>query len=242
MNESKRVTQVGRVVGLWRYPVKSMGPESLKEVQVSWYGLVGDRRWAFVRDGVERSGFPWLTIRNRENMSRYRPFFLDPDQPDTSPTQVHTPSGDVFDVTDPELARELYPNGARIIRQSRGVFDAFPLSLITTDTISRLGEMVGDQLDVQQFRPNILVESSDRKPFIEDDWVGQDLFIGRMRMRVDKRDGRCVVITIDPETGVRNPAVLRTVVDDRQGCLGVYGTVVEPGGIHIGDPVTRVTG
>src|SRR3954462_12559876 len=37
--------QVGRVVGLWRYPVKSMGAEALAEVDVSWHGLAGDRRW-----------------------------------------------------------------------------------------------------------------------------------------------------------------------------------------------------
>jgi hypothetical protein len=56
---------VGRVVGLWRYPVKSMAAETLAEVDVSWHGLVGDRRWAFVREGAERSGFPWLTLRER---------------------------------------------------------------------------------------------------------------------------------------------------------------------------------
>ncbi|WP_222928060.1 MOSC N-terminal beta barrel domain-containing protein [Luteimonas viscosa] len=49
---------VGRVVGLWRYPVKSMAAEALPEVDVSWHGFAGDRRWAFVRDGVAHSGFP----------------------------------------------------------------------------------------------------------------------------------------------------------------------------------------
>jgi hypothetical protein len=43
-------------VGLSRYPVKSMGVESLDSADVSWHGVVGDRRWAFVRAGVERSG------------------------------------------------------------------------------------------------------------------------------------------------------------------------------------------
>ncbi|MEM7278603.1 MAG: MOSC N-terminal beta barrel domain-containing protein, partial [Pseudomonadota bacterium] len=37
---------LARVVGLWRYPVKSMGPEELDEVEISWHGLQGDRRWA----------------------------------------------------------------------------------------------------------------------------------------------------------------------------------------------------
>ena len=63
---------VGRVVGLWRYPVKSMAAEPLAEVDVSWHGFAGDRRWAFVRDGVPQSGFPWLTLRERADMSHYR--------------------------------------------------------------------------------------------------------------------------------------------------------------------------
>jgi hypothetical protein len=70
--------EVGRVVALWRYPVKSMGGEALEEVDVSWHDLAGDRRWAFVRDGVVRSGFPWLTIRERSDMAHYRPAFLEP--------------------------------------------------------------------------------------------------------------------------------------------------------------------
>ena len=37
--------EVGRVVGLWRYPVKSMAAEPLTEVEVGWHGLAGDRRW-----------------------------------------------------------------------------------------------------------------------------------------------------------------------------------------------------
>src|SRR3546814_2338588 len=92
MNDSLDARHVGRVTGLWRYPVKSMGGEALAEVDVSWHGLAGDRRWAFIRDGVPRSGFPWLTIRERADMGHYLPSFIDPARPDTSPTVVRTPA------------------------------------------------------------------------------------------------------------------------------------------------------
>jgi len=237
MHVSPNGRPVGRVVGLWRYPVKSMAAEALAAAEVSWHGFSGDRRWAFVRGGRPESGFPWLTLRERADMSHYRPSFVDPARPDKSRTVVQSPSGAAFDVTDPALAAELHPDGARVIRQDRGVFDTFPLSLITTRTISRLGEAVGTPLDVGRFRPNILVEAADGDPFVEDDWVGCVLRIGGMRMRVDKRDGRCVVITIDPVTMQRDPEILRTVARERQGCLGVYGTTVEPGRVAIDDPV-----
>jgi hypothetical protein len=237
MHGSPNGSHVGRVVGLWRYPVKSMGAEALAEVDVSWHGLAGDRRWAFIREGVTQSGFPWLTLRDREDLSHYRPSFVDPARPDKSPTVVRTPSGVLFDVTDPALGAEICPHGVRVIKQDRGIFDTFPLSLITTQTLGRLGKMVGARLDVQRFRPNILVEAADEAPFPEDSWVACVLRIGGMRMRVDKRDGRCVVITIDPVTTERSPAILRAVAEDRQGCLGVYGTTVEPGRVAANDPV-----
>jgi hypothetical protein len=122
---------------LWRYPVKSMGAEVLAEAEVSWHGLAGDRRWAFIRDGLAGSGFPWLTSRQCPEMGQFRPSFADPDRPDNSPTTVITPSGQRFDVLDPALAAELAA-GARVIKQNRGVFDTFPLSVISTQTVASL--------------------------------------------------------------------------------------------------------
>jgi hypothetical protein len=125
----------------------------------------------------------------------------------------------------------------RVIRQDRGVFDTFPLSLITTQTIANLAATVAAPLEVQRFRPNLLVEAEGTLAYPEDSWVGQVLCIGTMRMRVDKRDGRCAVITIDPSTGERNPAILRAVAQHREGCLGVYGSTVQPGRVSVGDDV-----
>lgn len=242
MVDSRNGNEVGRVVGLFRYPVKSMAGEALTEVAASWHGFAGDRRWAFVRPDAVQSGFPWLTLRERGEMSHYRPSFTEPGRPDASPTVVRTPSNALFDVTDPALCAELGPDGTRVIRQGRGVFDTFPLSLITTQTIRRIGELVGRPLEVERFRPNLLVEAAADDPFAEDDWIGSVLRVGGLRLRVDKRDGRCAVITIDPASTERDPAILRTVVEERQGCLGVYGSTVEPGRVALGDAVVVESG
>ena len=228
--------EVGRIVGLWRYPVKSMAAEGLQSAEVGWHGLDGDRRWAFIREGMARSGFPWLTIRENPQMWRYQPRLTDPDRPNACATLVGTPAGAELDVTDPALAAEL-GHGARVLRQSRGIFDTFPLSLITTQTIQALGGMIGAPLDPLRFRPNLLVEAASGEPFAEDAWVGAVLAVGGLRMRVDKRDQRCVVVDVDPATGERNPAVLRAVARQRQACLGVYGTTVRPGLVSLGDAV-----
>ena len=231
---------VGRVVALWRYPVKSMAGEALSEAQVSWHGIAGDRRWAFVRDGTARNGFPWLSIRERAEMCHYHPFFVDPAKPDKSATQVRAPDGREFDVADPALAAELHPEGARLIKLDRGCFDSFPLSLITTSSIARIGEWVGATLDPRRFRPNLLVETTDGAPFQEDAWLGRVLRIGEISLRIDKRDGRCVITTIDPDTLERNPEVLRTIAREREGKLGVYASTVERGRVAVGDNVYLV--
>lgn len=230
------VRVVGRVAALWRYPVKSMGAEPMQRAELSWHGVAGDRRWAFIRAGMERSGFPWLTIRELPNMGLYRPRFTEPDRPDGSATLVRTPGGAELDVVDPALAVEL-GHGARVIKQDRGIFDTFPLSLITTQTLAGLGALVRAPLDVQRFRPNLLIEAPDGGLFPEDAWVGSVLRIGGARVRVDKRDQRCVMVNVDPSTSQRDPAVLRAIARERQACLGVYGSTVQPGIVQTGDEV-----
>lgn len=224
-----------RVVGLWRYPVKGMAAEALEAADVGWHGLAGDRRWAFVRPGLERSNFPWLTIRERSDLGRFVASFAEADRPEVSVTRVRTPEGDEHDVTDPALAAGLGA-GVRVIRVNRGTFDAAPLTVISRATIAALEERVGSALDPRRFRPNLLVDGVDA--FAEEAWVGATLTVGEAAMRVDRRDQRCVVTTVDPVTSERDPAVLRTIAQERDACLGVYGTTVTPGRVRVGDTVT----
>jgi hypothetical protein len=56
-------------------------------------------------------------------------------------------------------------------------------------------------------------------------------------MRVDQRDKRCVMVNIDPVTMQRDSRILRAIARERQVCLGVYGSTVQPGTVAIGDAV-----
>lgn len=213
---------MARVAQLWRYPVKSMAGEPLTEVDVSWHGLAGDRRYGLVRPELPNSGFPWLTIRERAELVGYRPRLVNPDRADDSRVSVRTPGGEEVDVV--ELAGVL---GARAIKLNRGAFDSAPLSLISLSAI-------GD-LDVRRFRPNLLIDAPGEFP--EEEWIGRTLRIGGMRMRIDRRDSRCAIITTDPDTGERDPSILKELGRTRDACLGVYGTPVEPGRVAVGDAV-----
>ncbi|MBI1354986.1 MAG: MOSC domain-containing protein [Acidobacteria bacterium] len=227
---------VGTVRELRRYPVKSMAAESLQSVAVSWHGLAGDRRWAFVRPDMERSGFPWLTIREKPDLWLHEPRFLDPADVEASKTVVKTPAGVELEVADPELARSL-GDGVRVIKQYGGVFDTFPLSLLTVQSVEGLSALAGEALTPLRFRPNLVIDAAGAEPFPEDHWVGAVLRIGSLRFRVDVRDQRCVMVNVDPAGAAPNPAVLRSIARERDARFGVYGTIVQPGEVSVGDPV-----
>ena len=141
------MTDVGRVAALWRYPVKSMAAEPLAEVEVSWHGLAGDRRWAFVRGGVERSGFPWMTIRERSNMGHYRPSFADPSRPDASRTRgAHAGRR----ASSRSSTRRWPPSSATACASSSRTAASSTrcrCRSISTQSVAALGALVGSELD-----------------------------------------------------------------------------------------------
>ena len=169
-------------------------------------------------------------------MWRYEPRFLDPRNVESSQIMVKTPAGSELEGADPELARYL-GEGVRVIKQYGGVFDTFPLSLLTVQSVDGLSRFVGQPLDSLRFRPNILIDSSEADPFPEEQWAGATLQIGTLRCRLDLRDKRCMMVNIDPSDLIANPDVLRAIARERAAQFGMYGTTVEPGDLSVGDPV-----
>ena len=228
--------QAGIVSGLWRYPVKSMAGEALASTDVSWAGLAGDRRWAFVRPVSQGSGFPWHTIREFPEMSNYVALLGEPARPDRSRVLVRTPDGGRYDVTDPRLAAELGP-GLRVMRLDRGAFDAMPVSVISDSTVSALCTLAHVPGNELRFRPNVVVTLDSGAQFEEDEWVGSAVRIGAAVVRMDRRDSRCIIVNVDPASGLPDSHLLKVTGTTRGSCAGVYGTTVLPGLIRVGDPV-----
>ena len=124
---------------------------------------------------------------------------------------------------------------ARVAR-GRGGWSGFPVSVIGGPSIDALG--LGP-VDPRRFR--MLVETAGGAPFAEDAWVGRDVRIGAALVRIEEACARCAVTTVDPETGERDVDALRAMVTAKGVAdLGVYGRVLEPGTVRVGDPVALV--
>lgn len=228
--------RAGSVSALWRYPVKSMAGQALPRIDISWTGLAGDRRWAFVRPDSQDRGFPWHTIRESPQMSNYVALLSEPDRPDRSRALVRAPNGGRYDVTDPRLAAEL-GGGLRVMRLYRGAFDAMPISVISDSTVSALCTLAHVPSNERRFRPNIVVTLDSGAAFEEDEWVGSAVRIGTAVVRMDRRDSRCIIVNVDPASGRSDSHLLKVIGTARGACAGVYATTVRPGLINVGDPV-----
>ncbi len=258
--------RVGTVESLWRYPVKSMHGEELHEAFVGFPGIYGDRLYAF-RSSAAQKGFPWLTAREHETMLLYRPRYRYPERT-TKPgnlaeaeaigsgltpvygdlsdlmVDVETPAGERFAIDDPRLITVLR-DGIRgrpeltLLRSHRAMTDCRPVSIFSIQTVRQLGKELGVDMDKRRFRANLYVDLESGKGFGEDEFVGRSLRVGaRAVIAVVKRDSRCKISTLDPDTAQPNPKVIRHLAHEHEGQAGIYGAVLAEGTIRPGEEIT----
>ena len=235
--------ELGRVAEIVRYPVKSMAGVATESAVLGWHGLDGDRRYAF-RRADDDSGFPWLSASRLPELILYQPVGLDPSGREPLPTHVRTPAGSVVELGSEALRDEIAArlgSGLQLMRLRHGIFDEAAVSVISLATIAGIGREAGLDLDRRRFRANILLETARSEPFLEDGWVGGMLVFGEDErapaVSVTLCDERCSMVNIDPETGARDPRVMKAVVRLNRNYAGVYATVVRCGTLRVGDRV-----
>lgn len=121
-------------------------------------------------------------------------------------------------------------------------FDAFPLLFLSTASLAHMQERAGESIfDVRRFRPNFLVtDTAAGEPFPELDWRGGRFRVGRAVVHVTVECPRCVMVTHGFEDLPKDPSVMRALVREAGGNLGVYATVEEPGPVRTGDAIERI--
>jgi uncharacterized protein YcbX len=104
-----------------------------------------------------------------------------------------------------------------------------------------------DPVPITRFRPNLVVAGA--PPWAEDEWLGRRLRVGAVTFRAAEACNRCVVTTVDQDTGERTGQPLKMLGQRRRFPDGLlFGTGLIPdvtpgstGIIRVGDEVTLLS-
>jgi uncharacterized protein YcbX len=220
-----------RIAEIRRYPVKSMGGESLESVDVDARGLVGDR-WFAVVDAEGKLG----SGKNSRRFRRFDAIFEYGATTAAGQVQVTGPSGSWL-VGDAELDRVLGGLvGAEVrLRPEAGTphQDAGQVSLVGTASLDWCREHLGVDGDRRRIRPNLVVETTE--PFVEEGWGGAALRVGGVELTVVERIERCRMVDIAQEGLPEQPGWLKALGRERDLSLGIYADVTSAGSVALGD-------
>jgi uncharacterized protein len=121
-------------------------------------------------------------------------------------------------------------------------FDVFPLSVMTTSTLTRRNELrPQSRFEQRRFRMNVIVRTEQ---------PGHELQFGdEALVNVELLDPRCVMPTLAQDDLPQDTDVLRTLVRHNRmqvgdlgqfPCAGVYAVIAAPGTVRTGARVTVV--
>lgn len=235
-----------------RFPVKSMGGESLDEARVTDLGITGDRAFGLrnLRTGKV------LTARRTPALLFACARWFDGAG---GHTQITLPDDTVLTSDQPDCDEILSAWLGQSVRLERagpesetyespqdaendadwaswqGPGGAWHDS--TRSRMSLVGAATLGEWDERRFRTNLLLEGCDSGA--EDAWVEHSLAVGsEVVLDVRKRIDRCVMVT-RPLPGLeRDLDVLRTINTERERCLAIGAMIGNGGLIRVGDTVT----
>ena len=123
--------------------------------------------------------------------------------------------------------------------------DSAPVSLYSQASAEEVDRQAGRTEPHDRRRWRMLVEVAGTAPHEEDRWIGCRVRLGEAVIRVTRPNGRCVITTQDPETGLPDFDTLRTIKsyrgvrarDGKSLDFGVYADVESSGPVAVGDPV-----
>jgi hypothetical protein len=121
------------------------------------------------------------------------------------------------------------------------------VSLVSTAALEALAQAAGVDAPVDGRRFRMTLGVDDVEAHAEDGWLGRRVRVGAAVVVPRGNAGRCRVTTLDPDTGERDLQTLDAIADYRADIetseplpFGVWGEVVEPGRVAVGDPVEPV--
>ena len=114
----------GKVVAIWRYPVKSMMGEELNATEVTERGLLGDRAYALV-DGETAKVASAKNPRRWPNLFDFRAAYVEPPRDGRSlpPVRITLPDGEILTTDQGDVEPRLSASVGRTVRVARSIDD-----------------------------------------------------------------------------------------------------------------------
>ena len=243
------------IVEIWRYPVKGLAGETLQEVKLSpGETLPHDRRYAIGHGSMEfdPSSPTWLPKTNFLMLMRDEKLAQLGLRFDEADNRLTIQRGGRAVVT----ARLGEPLGQALIAQFFAAFmgntvrgapklceapghsfsdvDQKVVSLVNVASVRDLERVLRQPVDIRRFRANLVIDGL--PPWEEFQWLGQDLIVNGVRLKVTSRISRCAATNVNPESAERDlniPKALQHGFGHTH--MGVYLQVISGGQITIGD-------
>ena len=177
-------------------------------------------------------------IMPKEQLDHYRRGAPDSDDLETELRQVFGRTADEplpdLSIFPPEILEYESPPGT--------YFDAFPILILSKKSLAVMNQRLpGSIFDQKRFRPNLLIEDFNGvSDFPEQAWEGFRLKVGSAVLKAEVVCPRCVVTTHGFEKLPKDPSIMRGLVKENNGNLGLYASVEEAGRIAAGDKITRI--
>lgn len=255
-----------RVVRISIAPVKSLGLVHPGEVMLEPGGVIGNRRfWLRDEQGAlyagKRDG-TMMRIRPEWEEATRRLALLFPggdrvegvvelgDPVDAELYRLPKPSRRVIGPWQEAISR-FVGRPLELLWTDCGAVDRTPrggsVSLVSRGSLERLREEAGftGEIDGRRFR--MLFEIDGVNAHEEDAWIGVEVRIGDATVVFNGDIGRCVVTSRDPDTGVIDLPTLVTLASYRRDGVteplpfGVYGSVLVPGRVRVGDTASPLS-
>jgi uncharacterized protein len=203
---------------LWRYPIKSMAGERVRESRITLAGIPGDRAISV----VDPSG-RIITSRTHHRLLGLKGSLGADDLPLISGNPWCSNEALM-------LVRKAAGKDTRVVRyESLNRFDVLPLLVATDGAIAHMG------FDGRRLRPNIVIGGVECLE--ERSWQGRRLRVGDAVIEAVQLRGRCVMTTYDPDTLQQDRSVLKRIIEELGGTMALDCAVRREGLIREGDPV-----
>ena len=110
---------------------------------------------------------------------------------------------------------------------------------MSTQSLETMNQLSADSdFDVRRFRPNLLLDVPDSGTLPRAEWLGATLTIGEVTLKVESTCPRCSMTTHGFADLPRDTNIMRQLVGNSEGNLGIYATVLSAGALAVGDAVT----